>query len=535
MYSTRLVRNLKLTANRLNKLGYSSPGQAALKCNEKYLQNLESNTNSNKRLSKRIDNIQNDIDLNDTKLAELPFGTTVSVHTAKTYGYTDYFSKQEKKVDPSLSIGDEPSDTSSGTGIKETFNDPHTRCMLYRASGFDIECILPRKITQRNKNLSLRLMTTKQILGKQSRVDLRAKQAFVCPPDMYPRSEINQLLSKDPIISGHETHDIMFVDISQAAIGKDEFSVDDEELHRDRWITVREPSGELRLARWDERDIGLGVFYMEQREEFDSNRKIRPCPPSLMVKHTSFGDALSNGHHRQILERGLVQFNIDSKDWISLRNAVFRDIIKRRKISDIYSTRFYPLFISWIQEENSQITLDAYKVAICLLVMGKNDTSNTLAGFEEMKSMINVLTTLNRFKLVKSFQMNTSELDNSLTKIEAGVIKSKANIATDFTENSEPGTVKDSALGYALDDAKYKSLGMDLHDNIYKPVLKHLALEAGRLFGSDMLEIVNLFKKSVGEVEADPNIVQLRKKQIFKHDYQNQRNSQTGGNRNKKY
>ena len=119
----------------------------------------------------------------------------------------------------------------------------------------------------------------------------------------YPRSEINQLLSKDPIISGHETHDIMFVDISQAAIGKDEFSVDDEELHRDRWITVREPSGELRLARWDERDIGLGVFYMEQREEFDSNRKIRPCPPSLMVNHTSFGDALSNGHHRQIQGR----------------------------------------------------------------------------------------------------------------------------------------------------------------------------------------------------------------------------------------
>lgn len=387
----------------------------------------------------------------------------------------------------------------------------------------------------------------------------------------YPRSEVNQLLSKDPIISGHETHDILFVDISQAAIGKDEFSVDDEELHRDRWITVREPSGELRLARWDERDIGLGVFYMEQREEFDSNRKIRPCPPSLMVEHTSFGDALSNGHHRQLqgvdffyryqklnilhffcfsiisiflilvsFERGLVQFNIDSKDWISLRNAVFRDIIKRRKISDIYSTRFYPLFISWIQEENSSITLDAYKVAICLLVMGKNDTSNTLAGFEEMKSMINILTTLNRFKLVKSFQMNTSELDNSLTKVEACVIKSKANVAHDFSENSAPGTVKDSALGYALDDAKYKILGMDMHDNVYKPVLKHLALEAGRLFGSDMLEIVNLFKKSVGEVESDPNVVQLRKKQI-KTDYQNpkfenkNKNAQIGGNRNKKF
>jgi len=537
MYSTRLVRNLKLTANRLNKLGYSSPGQAALKCNEKYLQNLESNTNSNKRLSKRIDNIQNDIDLKDTKLAELPFGTTVSVHTAKTYGYTDYFSKHEKKVDPSLAVGDEPSEISSGKGIKEKFNDPHTRCMLYRASGFDIECILPRKITQRNKNLSLRLMTTKQILNKQSRVDLRAKQAFVCPPDMYPRSEINQLLSKDPLISGHETHDILFVDISQAAIGKDEFSVDDEELHRDRWITVREPSGELRLARWDERDIGLGVFYMEQREEFDSNRKIRPCPPSLMVEHTSFGDALVNGQHRQLLERGLVQFNIDSKDWISLRNAVFRDIIKRRKICDIYSTRFYPLFISWIQEENSLITLDAYKVAICLLVMGKNDTSNTLAGPEEMKSMINVLTTLNRFKLVKSFQMNTSELDNSLTKIEAGVIKSKANVAADFIDNSEPGTVKDSALGYALDDAKYKSLGMDLHDNIYKPVLKHLALEAGRLFGSDMLEIVNLFKKSVGEVEAKQDVIQLRKKQI-KTDQHKQikfQGNRNDGNRNKKY
>ena len=71
------------------------------------------------------------------------------------------------------------------------------------------------------------------------------------------------------------------MDISQAAIGKDEFSIDDEELHRNRWITVREPDGNLRLAKWDEREIGLGVFYLDHRQEFDVNRKIRPCPPSL--------------------------------------------------------------------------------------------------------------------------------------------------------------------------------------------------------------------------------------------------------------
>merc|ERR1712178_215483 len=475
----------------------------------------------------QVDYIQNELKNGDYDISEIPYGTTVSANVAKTYGYTDYFGKKKK----SKKSSDDETDESDKKGLKEAFEDPHSRCMLYRASGFDIECILPRKIVQRKKNLSLRLMTTKQILDKQDRVYQKAKQAFVCPPDMYPRAEINQLLSKDPIINGHETHDILFVDISQAAIGKDEFSVDDEELHRERWITVREPNGELRLARWDERDIGLGVFYMDQREEFDINRKIRPTPPSLMWNDRSFEDGLKHGHHRQLLERALVQFDIDSKEWLLLRNRVFLDLIKSRKISEISSTRFYPLFIHWLQTSQDEISADLYKVAICLLVMGKNDTSQTLAGIDEMKSVINILVELNRFKLVKAFQMNTAEMDNSLTQIETQIRKSKINSEGKF-ENDAPGIIKDSALEFALDDELYKNLDLELNDSVYRPILKHIALDAGRMFGNEMLNVVNLFKETVGHVTPNENVIVKRKKQVgFQPNQQNQQNQNNRRNR----
>merc|ERR1712050_250204 len=157
--------------------------------------------------------------------------------------------------------------------------------------------------------------------------------------------------------------------------------------------------------------------------------------------------------------------------------------------------------------------------------MGKNDTSQTLAGIDEMKSVLNILTELNRFKLVKAFQMNTAEMDNSLTKIETQVRKSKINSEGKF-ENDAPGTVTDSALEYALDRDLYSSLDLELNDSVYRPLLKHIALDAGRMFGNEMLNVVNLFKETVGHVAQDENVIVKRKKTVQVQGQQNQNRNQ---------
>merc|ERR1712178_18420 len=133
MYFNRHLQKFKVSSV-VHKIGYSSPSTAALKCNEKYLEALNAKTNKNNRLTTKVDYIQNELKNGDYDISEIPYGTTVPVRTAKTYGYTDYFDKnKQKKIVPGESK-DDGKNEGDKKGLKEAFEDPHSRCMLYKAS-----------------------------------------------------------------------------------------------------------------------------------------------------------------------------------------------------------------------------------------------------------------------------------------------------------------------------------------------------------------------------------------------------------------
>lgn len=88
-------------------------------------------------------------------------------------------------------------------------------------------------------------MKSSQILEAHKRVIKKAKQKFVSPPELKTREpEIFDVISNDRNISGHETNDIVFVDLSpiEGMAESDNIS----ELHRNRFITVRDTKGLLR-------------------------------------------------------------------------------------------------------------------------------------------------------------------------------------------------------------------------------------------------------------------------------------------------
>merc|ERR1712178_320856 len=122
MYFNRHLQKFKVSSV-VHKIGYSSPSTAALKCNEKYLEALNAKTNKNNRLTTQVDYIQNELKNGDYDISEIPYGTTVPVGTAKTYGYTDYFgkAKQKKKIVPGENKDQNESDKK---GLKEAFADP---------------------------------------------------------------------------------------------------------------------------------------------------------------------------------------------------------------------------------------------------------------------------------------------------------------------------------------------------------------------------------------------------------------------------
>lgn len=83
-----------------------------------------------------------------------------------------------------------------------------------------------------------------------------AKVRLKMPPVLEERTPINDVLAEDKILEGTETAKYVFTDIS--------YSIP----HRERFIVVREPSGTLRKASWEERDRMIQIYFPKKAVEF---------------------------------------------------------------------------------------------------------------------------------------------------------------------------------------------------------------------------------------------------------------------------
>ncbi|XP_044057208.1 28S ribosomal protein S22, mitochondrial [Siniperca chuatsi] len=202
---------------------------------------------------------------------------------------------------------------------KPQFTDPAVQDILTRITGLDLQKVF-RPIKQELKPPTYKLMTDEQLERAVELAKEQAKKLLQMPPVLSERKPINDVLSEDKILDGMDTAKYVFTDIT--------YNIP----HRERFIVVREPSGTLRKATWEERDRLIQVYFPK-----DGRKLTAP----LIFKEENLKMVFSQDRHEDVLDLCLVQFEPDSSEYIRVHAATYEDLDKHGKYDLLRSTRHF--------------------------------------------------------------------------------------------------------------------------------------------------------------------------------------------------
>ncbi|XP_076986370.1 small ribosomal subunit protein mS22 isoform X3 [Tamandua tetradactyla] len=183
---------------------------------------------------------------------------------------------------PCRQLGSEAADSGSSEIKKPTFMDEEVQSILIKMTGLNLQKIF-KPVVQELKPPTYKLMTQAQLEEATRQAVEAAKVRLKMPPVLEERVPINDVLAEDKILEGTETVKYVFTDIS--------YSIP----HRERFIVVREPSGTLRKASWEERDRMIQVYFPKE-----GRRILTPVifkEENLKVHHQTYEDIDKHGKY----------------------------------------------------------------------------------------------------------------------------------------------------------------------------------------------------------------------------------------------
>ncbi|KAM3615934.1 uncharacterized protein V6R79_009896 [Siganus canaliculatus] len=202
---------------------------------------------------------------------------------------------------------------------KPRFTDPTVQDILTRITGLDLQKVF-RPIKQQLKPPTYKLMTDEQLQQAVDEATEQAKKLLQMPPVLPERKPITDVLSEDKILDGMDTAKFVFTDIT--------YSIP----HRERFIVVREPSGTLRKATWEERDRLIQIYFPKEG---------RKLTAPLIFKEENLKMVFSQDRHEDVLDLCLVQFEPDSSEYIRVHTVTYEDLDKNGKYDLLRSTRHF--------------------------------------------------------------------------------------------------------------------------------------------------------------------------------------------------
>ncbi|XP_050984503.1 28S ribosomal protein S22, mitochondrial [Labeo rohita] len=209
---------------------------------------------------------------------------------------------------------------SSSTDVpKAQFTDTEVQDILTKITGLDLKKVF-RPIRQQLTPPKYKLMTDTELEEAVRKAEEQAKQLLKMPPVLPERKPINEVLSEDQMLEGMDTANYVFTDIN--------FNVP----HRERFIVVREPSGTLRKATWNERDRIIQIYFPKE------GRKITPPP---IFKEENLRVVFEQDRHEDVLNQCVAQFEPDSAEFKNVLMLTYEDIEKHGKYDLLRSTRFF--------------------------------------------------------------------------------------------------------------------------------------------------------------------------------------------------
>ncbi|MXQ82356.1 hypothetical protein E5288_WYG011033 [Bos mutus] len=202
---------------------------------------------------------------------------------------------------------------------KPTFMDEEVQSILIKMTGLDLLKIF-KPAVQETKPPTYKLMTQAQLEEATRQAIEAAKVRLKMPPVLKERTPINDVLAEDKILEGTETAKYVFTDIS--------YSIP----HRERFIVVREPSGTLRKASWEERDRMIQIYFPKE-----GRRVLTP----VIFREENLQTMYSQDRHVDVLNLCVAQFEPDSADYIKVHHQTYEDIDKYGKYDLLRSTRHF--------------------------------------------------------------------------------------------------------------------------------------------------------------------------------------------------
>ncbi|XP_051534513.1 28S ribosomal protein S22, mitochondrial [Myxocyprinus asiaticus] len=202
---------------------------------------------------------------------------------------------------------------------KAQFTDKEVQDILTKITGLDLQKVF-RPLKEQLTPPKYKLMTDAELEEAVRKAEEQAEQLLKMPPVLPERKPIHDVLSEDQILEGMDTAKHVFTDIN--------FNIP----HRERFIVVREPSGTLRKASWEERDRIMQVYFPKE------GRKLA-APP--IFKEENLLVVFEKDRHEDVLNYCVVQFEPDSAEFKRVHKLTYEDIEKHGKYDLLRSTRFF--------------------------------------------------------------------------------------------------------------------------------------------------------------------------------------------------
>ncbi|XP_053565828.1 28S ribosomal protein S22, mitochondrial [Bombina bombina] len=200
-----------------------------------------------------------------------------------------------------------------------TFMDQDVQTLLKNMTGLHLDKVfIPLK--QELKPPSYKLLTEEQYQQSLQKAAEASEKYLAMPPVLSERKQIDEVLAKDEILADIETSKYVFTDITYST------------PHRERFIVVREPSGVLRKATWEERDRMIQVYFPQE------GRKL--VPPHVFQEE-NMQVLFRQDRHEELLNRCVNQFEPDCSDFIRVHHHTYEDINMHGKYDLLRSTRHF--------------------------------------------------------------------------------------------------------------------------------------------------------------------------------------------------
>ncbi|XP_072174836.1 small ribosomal subunit protein mS22-like [Diadema setosum] len=223
------------------------------------------------------------------------------------------------KCSPACNISRERRLLYTSQEAKANFSDPEIQTLLKRITGLNVEKVF-RPAKQSLEPPTYKLVSSKKLQELQEEARKEAERRLSMPPVLEEREPIDEVLAEDEGLAGLDTANVVFTDITYGL------------SERKRFVVVREPSGRLRKARWDERDRIMQVYFPRERREVEA-------PP--MFADEQLPAIFAKERHEFLLDAACVQFEPDAEDFIRVHRKAYEDLDETGNYDVLRSTRHF--------------------------------------------------------------------------------------------------------------------------------------------------------------------------------------------------